>query len=304
MKWINKQNEKSWTAIRTSRDNTFLAQVTRQVDSKPLVNMLLVESGNIHSEASVKDFSAKYKLKKAQCAFVLDVGDYQLLQLEKPNVPKEEQRDAVRWKLNDMIDYPVDQATVDLLEIPQDPNYSNRQSNIYAIAAKNTFIGQLINQFLDAGVNLKVIDIQVVAQRNIASLLEQKDRGLAMLSLSHAGYLLTFTSGGELYHARFIEVEEERAASALDRIALELQRSLDSFDRQFPFIALTKLLIAPFEERDELVAHLKTSLYIPVESFELADVFDFSDDVHSPTLRAQADLLPVLGAALREEAIA
>jgi MSHA biogenesis protein MshI len=300
MQWFNKKNSQAWTAIRSIGDNTMLAQV-RKGGSKPYVEFASIEAGNIRQKETLKALSAKYKLKQARCTFVLEFDDYQLLQVEKPNVPQDEQAAAVRWKLKDMIDYPVEEATLDLLDIPQDPAYQNKQGYVYAVSAKNSLVGPLANNFMDAGVNLSAIDVRVAAQRNVAAYLEQKDRGLATLSFSVKGALLTFTYAGELYHARLIEIEEDRIASAVERIALELQRSLDHFDRQFPFIAVNKLVVAPFEGRDTLVEHLRTALYVPVESFALSDVFDFSEQVDIQNMVTQARLFPVLGAALREE---
>ena len=304
MQWFNKKSQPVWTAIKSTGDITMLAQV-RKGGSKPLVELAVIEAGDIRQKESLKALSAKYKLKQARCTYVLDLNDYQLLQVETPNVPQEEQVSAVRWKLKDMIDYPVEDATVDLLAIPQDPAYQNKQSYSYAVAAKNNVVGPLANAFVEAGIPLSAIDVRVAAQRNIAQYLEQADRGLATLKVSAKDALLTFTHAGELYHARrFVDIEEVLSSGAMERIALELQRSLDHFDRQFPFITVNKLLVAPFEGRDALVAHLRTALYIPVEGFALSDVFDFSEQVNLGDLAMQSRMFTVLGAALREEAIA
>lgn len=302
MLWFKQSTQQSWTAIRSIHDSIMLAQV-RRGGSKPYVVFAAIEAGNVHDNDTLRALTAQYKLKQARCSFVLEIDDYQMLQLETPNVPIDEQKAAVRWKLKDMIDYPVDEAMVDILEIPQDPAYQNKQGYVYAVVAKNALVGKLANQFIEVGSVLHAIDVRVIGQRNIAAYLELENRGLAMLSFSAKGALLTFTFAGELYHARFIEIEEERIASAVERIALELQRSLDHFDRQFPFVNVSKLVVAPFVGRDALVEHLRSALYLPVESFALSDIFDFSERVQLPDLTTQARLFPVLGAALREEVI-
>ena len=304
MQWFKQQETHIWTAMRATHEHTCIAQVAREANKKPFVKMAQIEPLDMRQASQLKELVKKYQLKKATCSLVLDAQDYQLLQVEKPSVPAEEQRAAVRWKLKDMIDYPVEQATIDLLAIPSDPAHPNRQTFLYAIAAKNSLIAAQSNQLMDANVNLKAIDTQVTAQRNIAALLEDENRGVALLSFNHLGGLLTFTSGGELYHARFIEIEEDRTEHSLERIALELQRSLDHFDRQFPFITLTQLLVAPFDEREAFVQHLKTALYIHVDTFELSDIFDFANPAEVQSLQSQASLFPALGAALRQEVAA
>jgi MSHA biogenesis protein MshI len=304
MQWFKRKNNHAWMAIRTSGDNTSIAQVTRRRDDKPLVKVAAIENSNIRELKNAQVLAKKYQLGNARCSFVFDSRDYQLLQVEVPNVPDEERKDALRWKIKDMIDYPVEQATLDFLTIPQDPANPNKQSYVYAIAAKNELVGQLTNNFSDAGINLAAIDVRVTAQRNIAALLEQENRGLAMLSFGRNGGLLTFTSGGELYHTRFIEIDEGKLEASLERISLELQRSLDHFDRQFPFIAVNKLLVTPCAEQEALIQHFKTALYIQVEGFNLSDVFDFEAGVALDNLGEQAGVLHALGAALREEVAA
>lgn len=303
MQWFRQKSSQSWTAIRTSGDTTSIAQVTRRDGAKPIVNLAVIENGNIRELQNTQALAKKYHLNRERCSFVLDSRDYQLLQVETPNVPEDERKDALRWKLKDMVDFPVEQATVDFLNIPQDPANPNRQSYVYAVATKNALIGQLYNNFLDANIRLAAIDVRVVAQRNLAALLEQENRGLAMLSFGRNGGLLTFTSGGELYHTRFIEIEEDKSAGAMERIALELQRSLDHFDRQFPFVAVNKLLVAPFEEQEQFIQHFKDSLYIQVEGFNLHDIFEFAPNAKVDGLVEQAGLLHALGAALREEVL-
>jgi MSHA biogenesis protein MshI len=216
-------------------------------------------------------------------------------------VPQNELKLAVSWKLKDLIDYPVEQATIDVVNIPPDPSNTKRQQHIFAISANNQQLAEVTNQLIEAGINLQAIDALVFAQRNIASLLEEENRGLAMLSFNSSGGLLTFTSGGELYHARRIEIDKARTKTAFETISLELQRSLDHFDSQFPYITINKLLLAPFDLRDAFCEHLRNYINLPIVKFELSDIFEFDAAIELGDLNRQASLMPVLGAALRGE---
>jgi MSHA biogenesis protein MshI len=125
------------------------------------------------------------------------------------------------------------------------------------------------------------------------------------------GCLLTFTAKGELYHARLIELDRDFLndrgdlyQSNFDKLVLELQRSLDSFDRQFPYLSLNRLVVSPVANRDYLVSGLSTSLYVPVNVFNLEDIVDLPPNQDFASLEKQAMLLPALGAALRQEAVA
>lgn len=315
MRFLTKQKKPGWIAIRAAENGTCVAHVINHHDTKPHGTKPTVVFGGTRPESLKDDTASKnlvtdLNLANQHCSLLLAQGEYQLLQIEKPNVPANELKQAVSWKLKDMIDYPVEQATIDVINIPSDPNNANRQSYVYAIAAKNALIGNYIQQLIDfSGSGLEVIDIPELAQRNIAAYLEQEGRGLAMLSINSNGGLLTFTSGGELYHTRNIEIDtkqiqsedSERKSSVFERLSLEIQRSLDNFERQFPYVTINRLVLAPFMGREDFYDYLKSSLYIQIHRFDLADVFDFEDKVELGDLGMQANLLPVLGAALREE---
>lgn len=315
MRFFTKQKKPGWFAIRASEKGSCVAHVlnnneAKSHDAKPIVAFGGTRPESLKDDTAIKTLVTDLGLANQYCSLLLAQGEYQLLQIEKPNVPANEMKQAVSWKIKDMIDYPVDQATIDVIDIPADPNNNNRQSYVYAVAAKNALISDYIQRFIDfSGSGLEVIDIPELAQRNVAKFLEQEGRGLAMLSINSNGGLLTFTAGGELYHARHIDIDTKpmqsddsaRKSSVFERLSLEVQRSLDNFERQFPYITINRLVLAPFMGREDFYDYLKAYLYIQIDRFDLTDVFNFENQAELGDLAMQASLLPVLGAALREE---
>src|SRR5258708_10044329 len=192
-------------------------------------------------------------VERYQCLTVLSPTDYQLLLVDAPNVPSAELKNAVRWRIKDMIDYHLDDATIDVLDIPVDPSGAGRGHSMYTVAARNDVIQGCIERFTSAHIPLSVIDIAETAQRNIAALFEPADRGLAFLYVGPGHALLTVNFHGELYLARRIDVgveqllEMQRGGSAelLHRILPELQRSFDHLYRQYAFLNIAKVLLAP-----------------------------------------------------------
>jgi MSHA biogenesis protein MshI len=131
-----------------------------------------------------------------------------------------------------------------------------------------------------------------------------------MLSFDSEGGLLTVTFSAELYLSRRMDLTltqltrsvGDQKTACYEKITLELQRSLDHFDRHFHFITLSKLLLAPLSgEGPGLAAYLSSNLYIAVETFGLDAILDISK---VPELRApdvQQRFFLALGAALRVE---
>ena len=91
------------------------------------------------------------------------------------------------------------------------------------------------------------------------------------------------------------------ADARYDRVALELQRSLDNFDRQFRNVAVSRLIVSQVPDGARLVEYLGANLAVPVGMLDLERVVDFPG---VPELRdplRQSQCLQLIGAAMREE---
>lgn len=242
------------------------------------------------------------------CTTLLAPGEYQMLLVEAPNVPTDELKTAIRWKIKDGLSCHIDDATVDVLQIPVSKYGSDHVQSMYAIAAANDVIQKRIVLFEQAGIKLDVIDIPEMAQRNIAALFEQDDRVLVLLVFDDDGGLLTFTSGGELYLARRIEIGVSQLRDANEnlreqyrnRVELELQRSLDYFGRQFNRQPVSRILVGVPDDSG-LVEFLASVSELSVEKLDLSQVMDISAVPALADSEFAASALPVLGAALRQE---
>jgi MSHA biogenesis protein MshI len=245
-----------------------------------------------------------------QCTALLSSTDYQFLSIEAPNLPAtapaSELKEAVRWKIKDMVNFSVAEAGIDILKIPTAPG---RPAQLLAAAAPHTALRPLIQGFQAAKVSLTAIDLPELAQRNIARLFEVPDRALALLIFSDQGGLLTFTCNGELYAIRRIDISASELAGGdtagiYDRVVLDVQRSLDNFDRNFSQLSLERLLVLPVPGADGLIQHLKDNLYQKVAALNISEGLDISAVPMLSNSATLADALPVLGAALHNEASA
>lgn len=304
MQWFKSKKSDAWTAIRCSTKNTYLARVISRANQKPLVTLAAVEQYTLDDEKNIKPCAKKYHLDQSNVNYLLELKDYQMLQMDKPNVPDAELKEAVRWQLKDLIDFPVEEATIDLVKIPHNPDASENQDYIYTVACPNTLIAKISSDLRGQKVNLQAIDVRMMAQRNIANLLATDGQGEAVLSFGKNSALLTFTYRGEIYNARRIDIDEGKTATSFEKISLELQRSLDGFEAKFRHIFIKKLLIAPFDFRDSFCEHLREAIYTKVETFNLDDIFEFPPHIDMTDLGQQACFMHVLGAAMREEVAA
>jgi MSHA biogenesis protein MshI len=257
--------------------------------------------------ASLARLRKSLQLDRGRCTTLLNAADYQMLQLEAPNVSAAELKTAATWRVKDLIDYPVDRAAIDMVEIPAAG--AARATSLLAFAAPDDKVRERVRLFEDAEIPLEAIDVPELAQRNIAALFETQGRALALVCFDAQGGLLTITAGGELLLARnldvtstqLIDADAERRVQLLERVSLELQRSLDHFDRQNTAMALSKLHVTTLPEQVGMRDYLAANLSVPVEALDLGTVMDIS---RVPELRnplRQAQCIKVLGGALRGE---
>lgn len=283
-----------------------LAHVIRALGKRPAIR--LCESFRL--EGSPRETLCRLAqgkgLKRYRCASLLGEGLYRVAQLEAPAVPAEERVQALRWRLKDVVDFPVDGAAVAVVDIPTE---GGRQANVFAIVAPRDVVAERMALFQEAKVPLAAIDIPEMAVRNVAALFEEPNRGLAFLVLNAGESLLTITCGGELYLSRRIEVssqaladaDDERRQQMLERLALELQRTLDNFDRQYGFVSVSRLLVCSEFDTAATVAALGQNLYLPVQAADLAKVAEFDAIPELRSVERQAQCLLAIGAALRSD---
>lgn len=307
--WGKAKKKDGWLAIALMGDGVLAVAVQRRRAAKPAVLAAQFcpgareQAGPILARLHKEMHTAQY-----HCSSLLVPGQYQLLMLEAPTVPAEELKSAVTWRMKDMLDFPIADATVDVLDVPVAKHGPAHHHQVFAVAARNGVIEPHQHLFAGSKVGLSVIDIPEMAQRNVSAMLEPEGRGVAMLSFDPDGGLLTVTFGGELYLARRVEVtltqllggDPDKLQQHHERITLELQRSLDHFERQFHFVAVSKLVLAPTGSV-ALHQYLAQNLYLPVEVLDLDSVLDLDKVPELRDAAQQARYFMTLGAALRDE---
>lgn len=306
--FLQAKKAKGWMAVLRCGERIDLAHVIRAAGARPEICLL----DSFRMTAGEADALARLRtarnLKNFRCTTLLDDADYRLLQIDSPAVPAEEKAQAVRWRLKDMVDFPVDNAAIGVLDIPLKDGGGGRQPTAFAIVAPASAVGARMRLFDEAKLGLDAIDVPEVAQRNVATLFEERNRGLAFLHLGEHEGMLTITYGGELYLVRRIDVsgralaegDSERRQNLIERLVLELQRTLDNFDRQYNFISVARLVVASECAVEGLMPALAENLYVPVLAMDLASVADFPALPELRTPERQAQCLLAIGAALRE----
>jgi len=300
--------------ISLRQEGIAFAQVSWQEGRPRLVGceFLPVQTGD--SCAVLTHQISRLRLARHRCVGILTGDDYTLLQIEPPAVPPEEWREAVRWQIRELIDYPLDEAVVDVFSVPTDAR-QGRQAIAYAVAAPRRVVRETATCLTAARLKITAIDIPELAVRNLVGLLPGAERGLAFLYLGRQEGGIVMVRDGSLYLSRRINVGTDslrdlatassgeglidlssRFNDLLDSVILEIQRSLDFYESNFALPPIANLVVAPMEaDLPQVLPYLQQYLGVKVSALDLGTLFDLPD----LTPQVQARCLTAIGGALR-----
>ena len=287
-------------------DHFVLQQCLRETlgadeDSKDVLNALIKQHG----------------LEKIPSVSLVSQGSHSMTQIEAPDVPPAELKAAVRWRIKDLIDFHIDDAVIDVFEIPGRSN-EDKSNMMTAVATRVSTVREQVDMMEAANLSISAIDIPELAMRNVAGLLEEDVKGVAMLYFSRNSGLMTLTRQRYLYLSRPIDVGAEylmqlatptgaegldgmdmRLQGLLDKIVLEVQRSLDYYESHFAQAPIKTVVIAPLQKTvPGMLEYLTANLSLNVRMLDFNELFESDVELDPET---QANMMLACGAALREE---
>lgn len=305
LNFAKSKSSSGWLSLLMVEGRVDVAQVVRPDGGKPRVVLADSFERGGDDVQTLRALRKSLNLAARRCTTLLPAGRYQLLATDAVEGPVSEAREAIRWKIKDQVEFPVDNAAIDLLPIPT----LGTSRQVFAAIAPESVVAPVVQNFQAAKVPLAAIDLPELAQRNLAALFEESGRALAMLAFGESDGLLTFTAGGELLVVRRVEISARQLMSAdtarremlFERIGLDVQRSLDNFDRNFSVLPLSRLLVTAIPGVEGFVEYLRANLALPVASVNLESVMDLDEVPNLKDPMRQFQSLMALGAALRDE---
>ncbi len=289
--------------IETGPEGIALARVQRVPGEAPrLLDCLFRKAAPAEQPAVLRALVAERGLAGTAVNLVLHPATYQMLLLDAPDVPAEELRDAMRWRVKDLISESLDQVVVDTFRLPEDA-YRGRSRMAYcAVLAKARMqaLGDLVEQ---AGLHLQSIDITAMSFRNLGLLAGAENMNIALLRLRSSEGLICVQNGADLYMARRIEQGLDSAGGDYGAVTLEIQRSLDYFESQLGKGYINRLLLLP-TKRDGAAAlqALGSGLAVKLQALDLRELFPGQPAAELDGAE-QAYCMAAVGAALRQEVL-
>jgi MSHA biogenesis protein MshI len=228
--------------------------------------------------AQLAQATAAGVFRDASAVLVLDADQRQLVVLDRPPVPPEEMRDALRWPAAAALELPAEDLLLDAAELPPLNDAGKAQMLVVATPVPRL---QPIQQLLErAGVRLSAVDSMDMAQRN--AVLVQAPAAAAsaahvVVGISGGELLVGLVAGGELCVTRNLTLPSGFARDANDpavveRLALHVQRAVDLFERQITRFAIVGAFLVAEDFDPALAEALRQVLPGTVRAVSLADL--------------------------------
>jgi MSHA biogenesis protein MshI len=269
---------------------------------------------------------------------LLDPSDYQILKVDTPAVPQEELKAAARWQIKELVDVGVDELTLDVMHVGGDVDRPNTASTrqLFVVAARNSAIQALTDGAAAITEQIGIVDVWETALRNLLAAQARADdlaaRACAAVHIDTHHCLLVVCAGDELFYTRRLEGDHKLLARARGEqveapatelplgfeyqpggtfdggtlqdspLVVELQRSIDVWERSWPDLPLTRLYVVMADHAAEVAALIQREL--GQRTVALDPLVAFAPGAPAPegdAARSLAACIPLLGAALRTE---
>jgi len=289
-----------WTGLSTEAGEVTLMMTGRNGGPSQPVLSADVLTGDFATD-SLNELVARNGAAKSRCVLTLEPGAYSLFQVERPAVGADELRSAVRWKIKDLIDYPLGEAVLDVFDVP--PRSEGQQSGtVYVAAAHAPTLQPRVAAIDEAGLALQRIDIAELSLRNIAARVSDPEEAIALIHLGRHRGMIAIVRGTTLFLARSLAYGFDTLSSAVpaaegdelgfadadpgfESVALEVQRTADYYDSYFGQTPIRRIRIVPgLPSLEGLASHLSTNLALDTQLVPFEGLGMLAPDIDASAL--------------------
>lgn len=215
--------------------------------------------------------------------------DFELHLVEAPDVPDEELSDALSFRITELVSRPLDTQVIEAFRVPPDA-YRGRMDMAFVAVVERQRIQQVVDWCDEYALMLHNITIPQISLLNLLCYLEPEN-SVGVLRLNEMEGEINLYQDGALYLARRVgigtsELELQTAVnhsgsntgletdSYLEKLVLEIQRSLDYYESQLGMgtVGQLWLLVAGDLDMHHLLPELERSINVPVRTLPVDGV--------------------------------
>ncbi len=297
---------KPTAGITFSKDGIALAIIEHRFGKPTLLHSQLYPCSPDEHASRLSQLVKQHKLDTISCNLVLAPDEYQVLQVDAPEVPKQELATALRWHIKDLINFHIDDVVIEHVEMVI--QHTSGKQQIQVIVCRQSIIQNYVDLLVKAQCNLASIDIAVFSARNILAHVDtinpSHSTGLLNLWDEYSRITVFLEHGIGINRQSTIGLDtlsfissEPSSLAIIDTLALEIQRTFDYYESHSRQSAIEQLLIISNGQAvPDLAQLLQQRLGMPCKLISVADAIscDNPDSILNNCISA-------IGGALRME---
>ncbi|MBI5447880.1 MAG: hypothetical protein HY939_04045 [Gammaproteobacteria bacterium] len=254
----------------------------------------------------------KHQLRNSPAQLIISDALYELFSLEPLLVNEDEIHDALRWKLKDLITYPIDDCCWDYFQMPS-PEFQKQL--LYVITTARPWLKTITEKTLATGLKIENTSIPALVmkrfimypcpeqattlphecQESHSLLYEENDKLKLLILYQNQVYIIRQFDHPVSSFLFNTQMDASLTEPKFEELALFLQRSFDYYQSQLHQMPVSKLFLtvsSPF-----LLAYLQKNLTCHIETLSVTPWLD----EHSPLTSFQKENFILLAALLDEE---
>ncbi|WP_371376611.1 hypothetical protein [Thalassotalea aquiviva] len=208
---------------------------------------------------------------------VLPSSLYYALQTDKPNVPEDEVAAALKWQIKDIVPIPVEDMVVDYADYPITVA---GKAKVNVVCSQLSVLKQVYRSVNKTKAQLKSIISEEIA---FANLLEISPTPVLLVyqPLGDEVFLL-IVQAGQIYFQRKLrgfsaisQMDETQLEGGIcDALSVELQKSMDYFERQLKQQSIQYIrVLLPSEHEPLIIEKLMQNTLLDVQSLAMPDPY-------------------------------
>jgi len=233
------KGSKNTAGITISSDGISLAIVEKKDKThQKLIHTEFYPAKQAEQASLLSRITKQHRLDTIPCNLVIAPEEYQLLRVETPEVPKQEISAAIRWRIKDLIDFHIDDAIIDMIDIPNQQSSGTHITQV--VACRHAVIQQYVDLLHEVKCQLESIDVPELATNYLLPKITDTKSSIVVLNLWPAYARMSIYNNNDFYLTRAssigsdslsqVAIEDISSQSVLDSLALELQRTFDYFE--------------------------------------------------------------------------
>lgn len=229
---------------------------------------------NENNFSELKKFIKDKKLSGLKTAICVDDESLRIRKVELPKMPETDMKEAVKWKMRDVVEGDIEDYVVRYSKLPQEnPNAKQIDSVAYVMHKKK--VQDTIQEIENIGLKPEYLEPSVVSlAASVEAVYPSDEEWVASIDIGSKNSLMIINGKGSFYFSRplnGIKISEDQSDHEifLHQLAAEIQNTIDTFSITFRVEQLSRILISGGGAlKINLNEYLSTNLGIKTETLD------------------------------------